>query len=30
MNFNNDARTTLADVRHLFDLAAESLRGSIR
>jgi len=30
MNFNNDARTTLADVHHLFDLAAESLRGSIR
>jgi hypothetical protein len=30
MNFNNDARTTLADVHHLFDLAAESLRGAIR
>lgn len=30
MNFNNDARTTLADVHYLFDLAAESLRGSIR
>lgn len=30
MDFNNDARTTLADVHHLFDLAAESLRGSIR
>jgi hypothetical protein len=30
MNFNNDARTTLTDVHHLFDLAAESLRGSIR
>jgi hypothetical protein len=30
MNFNNDARTTLRDVERLFDLAAESLRGSIR
>jgi len=30
MNFNNDRRTTLADVQRLFDLAAESVRRSIR
>ena len=30
MNFNNDPRTTLADVHRLFDLAEESLRRSIR
>lgn len=30
MNFNNDPRTTLADVHSLFDLAEESLRRSIR
>jgi hypothetical protein len=30
MNFNNDARTSLTDVHRLFDLAAQSLRGSIR
>lgn len=30
MNFNNDTRTTLADVRRLFDLAEESLRRSVR
>lgn len=30
MNFNNDARTSLTDVHRLFDLAAQSLSGSIR
>jgi len=30
MNFNNDPRTTLADVHRLFDLAEESLRRTIR
>jgi len=30
MNFNNDPRTTIADVHRLFDLAEESLRSSIR
>lgn len=30
MSFNNDPRTTLADVRRLFDLAVQSLRSSIR
>lgn len=30
MNFNNDARTSLADVHRLFDLAAQSLTSSIR
>lgn len=30
MNFNNDPRTTLADVRRLFDLAEASLRETIR
>ena len=30
MNFNNDSRTTLRDIERLFDLAAESLRSSIR
>ena len=30
MNFNNDSRTTLADVQRLFELAEESLRRSVR
>jgi len=30
MSFNNDPRTTLADVQRFFDLAAQSLRSSIR
>ena len=30
MGFNNDPRTTLADVERLFDLSAESLASSIR
>ena len=30
MNFNNDPRTTLADVKRLFELAEESLRRSVR
>jgi hypothetical protein len=29
MNFNNDPRTTLADVHRLFELAEESLRRTI-
>jgi hypothetical protein len=30
MNFNNDPRTSLGDIRRLFDLAETSLRGLIR
>ena len=30
MNFNNDPRTTLADVARLFDLSEESLRRTVR